>query len=188
MKGGAFENEICKELGRWWSDGQRDDIFRRTAGSGGKATSRWKGGKNTANEYGDISFSDEIGKPFIDRYNIECKTGYASKIKWDVLDIIDSKQKETILEKFWHQCVDDAQKSNRIPLLIFRRNGRQKCICMDYKERNKLGEYVGFLNQREIIVDCGYVLFIYVFSVFLDVVSPEVIKLIQKRKLIAEMK
>jgi len=181
-KGGGFEREICSELSKWWTYGERDDIFRRTAGSGGMATSRQKRGRDTANQFGDISFSDDIGKPFIDRYNVECKTGYATKSKWDVLDIIDSKQKETVLEKFWKQCVDDALKSSRIPLLIFRRNGRQKCVCVDYKERNALGAYVGFLSKKEIIVDFGNVLFIYVFSEFFEVVTPDIIKLMQKKK------
>jgi hypothetical protein len=183
-KGGAFENEICKQLSLWWSDGQRDDLLRRTAGSGGKATSRWKGGKNTANEHGDISFSDEIIKPFIDRYNIECKTGYASKIKWDVLDIIDSKQKSTVLEKFWNQCKEDALKSHRIPLLIFRRNGRGKCICLEVSEHRDLINLVGFISLTKLVVRFNHIdtLNIYPLDAFLKKVTPDIIKAIQNAK------
>lgn len=45
MKGSVFEREICKALGRWWTDGERDDIFWRTAGSGARATCRLERGK-----------------------------------------------------------------------------------------------------------------------------------------------
>jgi hypothetical protein len=181
-KGGSFEREVCSDLSKWWTNGERDDIFRRTSSSGGRATSRFKKGKNTAYDHGDITFSDPIGKTFFDRYNVECKTGYATTSKWDVLDIIDSKQKVTVLEKFWKQCVDDASKSGRIPLLIFRRNGRQKCVCIDYKERNLLEAYINFSSKKEIVVFYGKVLFIYIFSEFFDVVTPDIIKLIQNEK------
>jgi hypothetical protein len=180
-KGGGFENEVCKELSRWWTYGERDDIFRRTAGSGGKATSRQKRGRDTAFEFGDISFSDDVGKPFIDRYNVECKTGYATKSKWDVLDIIDSKQKETVLEKFWKQCVDDASKSGRIPLLIFRRNGRQKCVMIDFLETGILSNHVGFLSLISVMTKSDK-LFIFPFEYFLENVTPDVIKALQNEK------
>ena len=26
MKGSVFEREICKALGRWWTDGERDTV------------------------------------------------------------------------------------------------------------------------------------------------------------------
>jgi|WetSurMetagenome_2_1015567.scaffolds.fasta_scaffold05051_2 hypothetical protein len=178
-KGGSFENEICKQLSLWWSDGQRDDLLRRTAGSGGQATSRWKGGKDTANQHGDISFSDEIAKPLIDRYNIECKTGYASTVKWDILDLIDSKQKITVIEKFWDQCAYDAARTNKTPLLIFRRNGRGKCVMIDKREKRKLEAYLTFLSKNINYNDTWY---IFTLSGFLEVVTPDIIKALQNEK------
>ena len=47
-KGGAAENETCRDLGSWW--GNRRDIFRRTTGSGALATQRAKKKKKTAGE------------------------------------------------------------------------------------------------------------------------------------------
>lgn len=58
--------------------------------------------------------------------------------RWDVLDIIDSRQEQTELEKMWNQCERDAKLTNREPVLIFRRNHREKCMMM---RENKFGKF-----------------------------------------------
>ena len=142
-KGGGFEREIAVLLSKWWTEGERDDVFGRSDGSGGRFTARKKRGKDTANQGGDITFIDSIGEPLIAAWSIEAKTGYGTKkkikdkdgevisketIRWDVLDFLDSKQKEPVLQKMWAQCRRDAELTNREPILIFRRNGRVPCI------------------------------------------------------------
>lgn len=134
-KGGNFEREIAKKLSLWWTNNEREDIFYRSHSSGARFTSRKKAGKDTALQSGDITASDPIGAPLIEKWSIEIKTGYGNKNKdgsitrWDVLDLIDSKQKETVLQKMWSQCKKDA--GNKEPILIFRRNGRSACIMFD---------------------------------------------------------
>lgn len=135
-KGGSFEREIAKTLSLWWSDGERDDIFGRSDGSGGRFTQRRKAGKSTANMAGDLTFTDSIGEPLIAAWSIELKTGYGKRTdsgfsRWDSLDFLDSRQKEPTLEKMWKQCVRDAELTNREPVLIFRRNGRSPCIMLN---------------------------------------------------------
>jgi hypothetical protein len=78
-KGGSFENEIARQLSLWFTDGQRDEVFGRSDGSGSRFTSRWKKGKNTVNQHGDIAAMDSIGEPLIKIWSIEAKTGYSSK-------------------------------------------------------------------------------------------------------------
>lgn len=80
-KGGTFENEVCKKLSLWFSEGKRDDLFTRSDGSGGRFTRRIKKGKDTANQGGDISFCDPEGESLIRKWCIECKTGYSGKNK-----------------------------------------------------------------------------------------------------------
>jgi hypothetical protein len=108
-----------------------------------------KHGTNTAYEGGDITFSDPIGEPLIKLWNIECKTGYAKKkkskeknfagkpgekrtqvslINWCVLDFLDSRQTIPTLQPMWMQSVRDGEKTNREPILIFRRPLMQPCI------------------------------------------------------------
>ncbi len=62
---------------------------------------------------------------------------------WDVLDFIDSRQKRTTLEEMWNQCDRDAELSGKTPILIFRRNRREPCICMTRNYYLKLGGYYG---------------------------------------------
>lgn len=167
-KGGSYENEIAKRLSLWFTDGKRDDVFGRSDGSGSRFTSRLKKGKKTANQHGDITFTDAIGEPLIAIWSIEVKTGYSGKKKikdadgdivkipvygkrktkdkkeertiigwkdkvslapWDILDCVDSNQKKPVLQAMWEQCARDADLSGCQPILIFRRNTRQSCIC-----------------------------------------------------------
>lgn len=170
-KGSSYENEIAKQLSLWFTEGERDDVFGRSDGSGSRFTSRRKKGKDTANQSGDITFTDIIGEPLIKIWSVEVKTGYSAKKKvkdadgdvvkipiyapakkgekkkdknqreiigwkdkkelvpWDVLDLVDSNKKETVFEMMWKQCARDAAISYRNPVLIFRRNARQSCIC-----------------------------------------------------------
>lgn len=157
--GGNFEKKIAKKLSLVWTDNERDDIFYRTGGSGSRFTSRMKYNKNTEGQSGDITFTDPIGKPLIDLFNIECKKGYGiqkkkkklqddgskkevvTKTNWDILDFIDSKQETPKLLEFWTQCYDDSLKANKKPMLIFQRNNKLSGICLDTKDLEKLWKY-----------------------------------------------
>lgn len=182
-KGAGFEREISKRLSQWWSEGKRDDIFYRSQASGARYTVRQKSGKDTALQGGDITCSDPDGKPLIKAWNIEDKTGYCKKNglknadgssviqvvktkygtrckeviqrdRWDVLDLIDSKQEETMLEVFWQQCLRDSVMTDRIPILIFRRFGREACIAMEYKYFIKLVTFFGTISDMKAVVVC----------------------------------
>ncbi len=158
-KGSAFEREISKELSLWWSEGKNDNIFYRSQSSGARATQRNKKGKETVNQHADITCSDPEGELLIKNWNIECKTGYSSKTKsgatrWDVLDFIDSKQKEPILEKMWTQCLRDAELTNRQPVLIFRRNNRTPCIMLHLSYMNRLFDFFNNNYSNHIELHC----------------------------------
>lgn len=107
-KGSTFERKICKDLSLWWTNNKRSDIFWRTAGSGARATTRRKKGKSTANSEGDILAIDNIGQPLIDMTTIELKKGY----KWDIKSILDSRQKEPQLIKFFKQSQRESKNRN----------------------------------------------------------------------------
>lgn len=92
-KGGSFQNEIAKRLSLWWTDGERDDVFRSTQGSGSRFTVRKRGGKDTAYQGADMTFSDPVGEPLIKLFSIECKSGYSEKSSKKV-----SKAQEDIVQ------------------------------------------------------------------------------------------
>lgn len=76
-KGAAFERAIAKRLSLWWTGWRRDDVFWRTASSGGRATRRQWEGQETRGQLGDLAATDPIGQPFIDLIHIELKRGYS---------------------------------------------------------------------------------------------------------------
>jgi hypothetical protein len=169
-KGGDFELEMTKRLSLWITDGERNDVFRRGR----------RGGR------GDITFRDPIGKPLIDAWNIECKTGYSKKSKatakrkkkitnWCILDPIDSRGSSTVLQDFWDQCVRDADETNREPILIFRRPYMNACISFRQSVFNRIVEFYGPCNGQYIIANIfGETLAIINLEQFLDWVPDPV--------------
>ncbi len=91
-KGSAFERALCKQLSEWWSsdiksdEPPRDDIFWRTDGSGGRATTRAKTGKSTFGQSADIQANDPVGQPLLDFMLIEVKRGYNKVSPFGLLD------------------------------------------------------------------------------------------------------
>ena len=157
-KGGSFEREVSCRISLWWTCGERDDVFYRSNSSGGRFTMRNKSGKDTALQGGDITCSDPIGEQLIRNWNIEVKTGYGKKaadgvFRWDVLDLIDSKQKKPVLQSMWGQCIRDAGISNREPILIFRRNLRSPCIMIRTVYELQLQEWFASIDHSTINID-----------------------------------
>lgn len=148
-KGGNYEREVSKILSLWWSDGKDDAIFWRSNASGARFTARKKSEKDTKYQGGDITFTNPEGEPLIKTFNIEAKTGYKKGTKnWDILDIIDSRQGKTVLQEFWEQTVRDAHLTNRIPILIFRRNNRGNCICFNFTLFTQFRELFGDFKDK----------------------------------------
>ena len=107
-KGSAFERDICKKLSLWWSEGQNEDIFWRTAGSGARAKVRGK--KRTFGQYGDVQATDPIGQPLIDLCTIELKRGYNSSTLSDFLDRVSKKKdSKPQLQEFIEQAIRDCR-------------------------------------------------------------------------------
>lgn len=115
-KGSAFERQVCVALSRWVSDGKREDIFWRSAMSGGRATVRGKRGKNTNSQLGDISSVAPEGHALTARFVIECK--HVASLD---LEAFLFKRKGA-LAAFWKTLTDIADANNKVPLLIARQN------------------------------------------------------------------
>ena len=72
QKGSSFERAICKELSLWVSGGEEEDLFWRSAMSGGRATVAAKRGR-AVRQYGDITAVSARGNWLTDNFIIECK-------------------------------------------------------------------------------------------------------------------
>jgi hypothetical protein len=131
-KGGAYEREICKQLSLWWSHGKDDDIFWRTASSGGRATQRSKKGKTTFGNHGDIQASNPIGQPLIDRIAIEIKRGYSKAQVGDLVDAAAAPKSSDFLG-FIEQAHRSAKEAG-VPywMIIHKRDRREAMVYMPY--------------------------------------------------------
>lgn len=130
-KGGAFEREIAKTLSRWWSNGESDAIFWRTANSGGRATVRGKVGKATKGQDGDLCATDPIGQVFIDHFYLELKNGYADYPYSALSDLIEAPESKTPLVHKWLQIAEDNRKKAGVSYwLLIRRWGRSRRVVL----------------------------------------------------------
>jgi hypothetical protein len=117
-KGGQFERSMCTLYGLWWTEGSRDDIFWRTSGSGARATTRGRSGKKTADQTGDMTYIDPVGKPLIDAFCFEFKF-YRT---YDMLGVLQPVNENVDWVQFWAKCYDDAMSVARRPFLVTKRN------------------------------------------------------------------
>ncbi len=67
-KGASFERQVCRDLSLWLTEGKHDDCFWRSAMSGGRATVRFKKGRTSRSQAGDISPISGIGEKLTDLF------------------------------------------------------------------------------------------------------------------------
>jgi hypothetical protein len=141
-KGGGFERDFCKFFSKWWSEGERDDIFWRSSQSGGRATIRKRKGLETAGSVGDMCALDESGLLFVDNVLCEMKRGYNGM---DVYDIIDFRGKKPNLLDQWLENLEQQKRNHgkKTFWLVLRRDRRQISIIMPTLFLSKLEAWNG---------------------------------------------
>ena len=123
-KGSQYERDMCRRLSLWWTANTRDDVFWRSAGSGGRAKVRGRAGRNTAGQHGDVAATDPIGAPLIDVVTIEIKRGYSTFTTMDVLDALPTAAIQT-WEGFLAQAIESYEQAGSLAwLLVTHRNRR----------------------------------------------------------------
>jgi len=127
-KGNKFERDICKQLSLWWTNGENDAVFWRTASSGGRATQRGKKGKSTKNQHSDITANDPIGQSFVDLFVIECKKGYNKDSFADLFDCLSGSTPKYLkwIEGLRKSC---KNSDSHYWLLIVKRDRRDTMCC-----------------------------------------------------------
>jgi len=125
-KGNTHERLVASQLSLWWTDGRQDDIFFRSASSGGRATQRAKKGQTTANAAGDLAAMTKEGQEFLDFITVEIKRGY------NTISVADLYEK--VSGGFW-DFIDQAKKAASIAgtpywMVIHKRDRRDAVIVM----------------------------------------------------------
>jgi len=117
-KGSRFERLICGRLSLWASDLKREDVFWRSAISGGRATFRKRRALVSvdATSAGDVSAIHPLGFPLVERFFIECKHYRELKLELWLLG------KKGEREELWDVPLARAIELGREPLVIARQN------------------------------------------------------------------
>lgn len=129
-KGSQYERDICVELSLWWTKGEREDIFWRVPGSGGRARRRGKKGLSTFGQHDDVKATDPIGLPLTKLAVIEVKRGYN---RYTIQDMLDKP--EGAVEQMYESWIRKSQESSRQAgtefwMIIVKRDRRVPIILM----------------------------------------------------------
>ena len=115
QKGSSFERKTCKELSLWISYGIREDLFWRSAMSGGRSTVALKKGKKFKTSSGDISAIHSLGFQLTEKFLIECK--HYKNLEF--AGLIHNRGK---LVAFWQKAQMEAINHSQLPILIAKQN------------------------------------------------------------------
>jgi hypothetical protein len=126
-KGGEFERNVCKALSRWVTAGLREDVFWRSAMSGGRATVK----RGHVRQAGDICAVAPEGHSLTDVFYIECK--HLRDISLDGL----IKGNGNLLA-IWSRTCKEAAFYERYPTLIFRQNHWPTMFCTNTEALRRL--------------------------------------------------
>lgn len=166
QKGASFEREVCVMLSKWLTNGTQEDVFWRSALSGGRATVAFKRGKSLASQVGDISAVHPTGNHFIEYFAPECKF-YA---KLDYEGLLTGKGK---LLTFWTEINEQARRYSKHPFMIARQNRMASNICLDKAGMQKLG----LRNQETVLISIPHNIYLINAEHFVKVCKPYVLNL-----------
>jgi len=116
QKGSAFERLLCKRLSLWLSRGERDDLFWRSAMSGGRATLQLRQDIQNKAQSGDLTAISAEAYAFAEHHFIEAKhyrdLGFGRGFICETGTIWN----------FWQKACEQAVQHGKTPVLIARQN------------------------------------------------------------------
>lgn len=126
-KGASYERLICQRLSLWVSELVREDVFWRSAMSGGRASLKKHNvrGRKFDAQSGDLSAIHEVGYPFINTFVVDCK--HKNDLKWSTAIYRGSGN----LAQGWEQVVGDAKAAQKLPMMITRQNRDEDVVVLD---------------------------------------------------------
>lgn len=143
QKGASFERLTCRELSLWLSQGANEDLFWRSAMSGGRSTVAAAKGKRLATQCGDISAIHPLGAKLTDRFLIENKA-------YKDLNFVGLLLKRGKLADFWLETCKQARQYEKLPMLIAKQNQQPIIVCL-----NRVGQQILGLDAHIMIPSMG---------------------------------
>ena len=170
-KGGEWERNVCKYLSKWINGTENPYVFWRGAGSGACFTKNNLVGDRFA---GDIYPVRDEGRFLTDRFVLECKSGY----KTATLDNHLKYNKKDFIREFWEQVVNDSIKTEKFPMLIFKKKGfPTPWLFISYDVYNKIKNNINSIRCVHIIYEKELPdMYGFEYKEFFSIVTPDVIK------------
>ena len=169
-KGSTWERDIAKTLTKWLTGKEKPYVWWRMPGSGAIATIS----EENKELSGDIMSLRPEGAFLTDRYSIEAKNGYPSSSFHKHLKGVKNDE----VRLFWKQTVDDANRAEKLPLLIYKKK--------HYNALIGISDFEGVLKHKlrnipSIIMTWGDyddlpVVHFFDMEEFLNTITPEDIK------------
>lgn len=116
QKGASFERDTCRLLSLWVSHGKQEDLYWRSAMSGGRATVGKRRGVDLVAQAGDISSVHKSGHVLTADFYFEVK-----HVKELALDNFLVKGTGP-LATFWDIAMKEATSYHKAPVIIARQN------------------------------------------------------------------
>jgi hypothetical protein len=91
---------------------------------------------------GDICSIHPDSAWFTDIFSIECKTGYPTTSFWQHFTTT-----KFAIEEFWLQALEDADKGNKQPMLIYRKKNRKWIVGISKYVNDMFKEYLYKFNS-----------------------------------------
>jgi len=126
QKGAEQERVVCKNLSLWVSNNKRDDLYWRSAMSGGRASLQFKKGKENLTQVGDISCIDSEGEKLTNKYVIEVKSYKNLHLE----SLIYGTPKNSSILEFWYILCNQCKKVNKKPMLIAKQNFKSTIVLL----------------------------------------------------------
>jgi len=169
-KGSAWERDVSKYLSKWLTGSEKPYQYWRMPGSGMIATIS----EENVGLTGDIKSLTTESAFLTDIFSLELKTGYP---KTSFIQLF-ANLKNFNIEKFWEQCTIDADKSDKRPMLIYKKLGRKPIVGIDLFVENKFFIYLSRLASMSIrFQDSKFeTVVFYDFKDFFDKITPDIIK------------
>jgi len=127
-KGSGYERDICKMLTEWLTGKSKPYVWWRSPSSGALATIT----AQNPNLTGDIIAVLPEGHFLTDIFSIEVKVGYPSSS----FNKFFSDCKNNEIEQFWKQACNDSSKSNKEPMLIYKKDRKEPLLFIKEKVKN----------------------------------------------------
>ena len=139
--------------------------------SGGRATVMYKSGKVAAAQAGDISAVDKLGHNLSELFYIECKFYKSLQLR----DVFYDRQSG--LPGFWSTAKEEADKYNKLPMLIAKQNNYATMLSID---RDATHLFFGTLSVVRNKLCRAYFprhnMYVFTFEEFLESTNPKVLK------------